>query len=267
MKSHGLNVGDTALLSGAIGGNNVLATDINKTLSITAVTADTFSFVVSTQANLTGTIGGISITAVVNYPFNIFRSNATIYKPTGTNITWNYQYKSQSSRTLSGLILFDINNPVYLPIEAVVDVLGDFQIVATMSSTRDNLSPCIDSSSMFTKLISPRVSKTENLFNYVTKSILFDNPTSHARFYVGAKLPDQSYMRFYIKKIDTADQDLSLVPWVELIATNPIANSTSFVEYSYALDGNFVGYKIKLAFTGSNSNVPVCSDLRTIAFA
>ena len=267
MKSHGLHIGDTTLIAGVVGGNNILATDINKLVTVTAATADTFSFVVSTNANITGTIGGTSITAIVNYPFNIFRSNAILYKPTNTDIKWTYQYKNQSSRTVSGFIVFDINNSVYLPNEAVIDLAGDFQIMATLSSTRDNLSPCINASGMFTSLISPRVNVTENLFNYVTNSILFDNPTSHARFYVGVQLPNQSYMRFYIKKIDTADQDLSLVPWVELIATNPITNSTNFVEYDYALDGNFVGYKIKLAFTGSNSNIPVCSDLRTIAFA
>jgi hypothetical protein len=182
-------------------------------------------------------------------------------------VVWEYRYSSQVNRIKSGWIPLAQKIDVELDSEGVVRAAGDLQIRATMNNTVDSVSPMIESSGFNAILISPRVDATSKVFTYVTQDIKFDNPTSHARFYVGAKLPGTAGMKFYLKEIDTADQNVAATAWVELIATNPISNSESFVEYAYELDGSFIGYKIKIELTGSRDNAPSLSDIRTLAFA
>lgn len=264
LKSHGLKAGDTVLISGALVGNNIT---ISTSRTVLGSTIDTFTFSALTTANATGSFGGANMTVTANYPFNIFVNNLDAFTPEGSKVVWEYRYTSQVNRIKSGWTPLAQNRDNMLLTEGVLDVAGDLQFRATMTTTSDTTSPMIESSGFNAILISPRVDATSKVFNYVTTDIKFDNPTSHARFFVGAKLPGNSGMKFYLKEIDTPDQDVAATPWVELIATNPISNSEGFVEYEYQLDGSFIGYKIKVELTGSRDNAPSLSDIRTLAFA
>lgn len=264
LKSHGLKPGDTVLFSNVVAGNNIT---IDSTRTVLGATIDTFDFSASTTANATGSFGGSNMTAVVNYPFNIFVNNLDAFTPEGSEVVWEYRYTSQVNRIKSGWTPLAQNRDNTLLNEGVLDVAGDLQIRATMTTISDRASPMIESSGFNAILVSPRVDASSKVFNYVSSDIKFDNPTSHARFFVGAKLPGNSGMKFFLKEIDTSDQDVAATPWVELIATNPISNSEGFVEYEYQLDGSFIGYKIKIELTGSRDNVPSLSDIRTLAFA
>ena len=266
-KSHGLRAGDTVVIAGAVGGNNIPAANINGTKTVTATTIDTFSFAAGVNANATGTVGGAAMTVVANLPFNLFVNNVAAFVPQGCEIDWEYQYRSQATRLMSGwLPMIPLRN-TQLAAEAVMRAQGDLQIRATMKTDRDNLTPCVETSGISAVLITPRVDPTSKVFTYVSQDIKFDNPTTQARFMIGAKLPGTSGMKFYVKEIDTADQDVAATAWVELQPTNPITNSDRFVEYEYQLNGTFIGYKLKIELTGVNTNPPSLLDIRTLAFA
>lgn len=267
MPSHGMKVGDTVVIAGAVTGNGLVDTGLNGTKTVNAVTLDTFTFTATGSATATGAFGGDALTAAVNYPFNFFVNNVDAYIPDGTSVTWEYQYTSQTTRIKSGYLAMTPKTTLKLPSEGVVNTSSDLQLRVTFNTTKDNISPMIQNDGINAVLISPRVDASAKVFNYVSRDVKFDNPNTHARFYVGAKLPGTSGMKFYIKEYDTPDQDTGATPWVELIATNPIANSENYVEYEYHLDGTFIGYKIKVELTGSRDNPPDLSDIRTLAFA
>lgn len=265
--SHGLKVGDKVTISGAVVGNGLVDVGINGLKTVTLADIDTFTYAATTSANATGSLGGDSIQAIINYPFNIFVNNLDAFAPEGTKVVWEYRYKSQVNRIQSAWALMSNNTDILLPSEGVLIAAGDLQIRATLTTNLDTVSPVIESSGFNAVLITPRVDSVSKVFNYVTTDIRFDNPTTHARFYVGAKLPGNAGMKFYVKKIDTADQDVSTIAWTELVPTNPIANSESYFEYEYRLEGSMVGYKVKIEITGSRDNAPSLSDVRTLAFA
>ena len=267
LKSHGLKVGDSVVMAGVVAANNLVDAGVNGTKTVVAADSDTFSYQATSTANVNGSFGGNSMTAVVNYPYNIFVNNVDAYSPPGTKVNWEYQYTSQNGRTKSGWAPLNIKANMTLPAEAVIRNKGDLQIRATMISDNDNVCPMIESSGFNAVLITPRVDPTSKVFNYVSKDIKFDNPNTTARFLVGARLPGNSGIKFYYKKIDSADQDIGSMPWVEIVATTPIANSESYVEYEYQLNGSFIGYKLKIELTGSRDNAPSLSDVRSLAFA
>lgn len=267
MRSHGLKAGDKVTISGAVGGNGLQDSDLNGQKTVLSSDVDSFTYQATNVANATGSLGGSVIGAVANYPFNLINANVDAVSPNGTSIVWEYSYKSQVNRLQSAWIKFNPGKDFNTPSEAVVKAAGDFQIRATLNTTVDSISPMVEVNGMTCALISPRVDNTANIFNYVTTEIMFDNPTTHARFLVGSKLPGSSGMRLFVKEIDTADQDVAATSWVELQAKTPITNSESYVEYEFDMDGTFVGFKVKIELTGSNENPPSLSDFRAIAYA
>jgi len=267
MKNHGLISGDTATISGAIAGNNISSADLNKTVTVISSTLNSFTFNASTNANLTGSLGGSGIMVQANYPFALFNANVNAYAPPNTSITWSYQYKAQQNRALSGFTVFDINNDVYLPNQAVITQAGDLQLLATFNTSKATMSPCIDVSGLGVIAIAPQIDRVQQVFNYVSVPILFNNPCTSATFYISASLPNLSNMQFYIKPIDNTNEDLTNVAWIPLNPTTPIANSLNFVEYKYLYQGNFVGYKVMISFTGDPTMLPICNEFRSIALA
>jgi hypothetical protein len=266
-KSHGLKAGDSVTVAGAVAGNGLLDAGLNGTKTVLSADIDSVTYQATTNATATGSLGGAVMTALVNYPFNILVNNVDSFAPTGTSVSWEYQYKTQATRIASGWLPLSPTTDIKLPSEGVVKAAGDVQIRATLTTTKDNLSPVIESSGFNAVLVSPRVDSASKVMNYVSTDIKFNNATTQAKFYVGARLPNGSGMKFYVKRLDTADQDIAATAWTELAATTPIANSEGFVEYEYALTGNFVGYKIKVELTGSRDNPPELSDVRSLAFA
>ena len=121
-------------------------------------------------------------------------------------------------------------------------------------------------------LISKRVNNDLNnpIFTYVTQDIIFNNPSTTARLYIGAKLPGTSTMKVYYKLILTADESLSSKPWVLMNPNNPLVNDSKvFTEYEYQLNNtSFIGYKFKVVLLSDDTiNTPELSDFRSIALA
>lgn len=273
LKSHGLLAGDSVTIAGATGGNGILDTDLNKTFTVLSSDIDTFTVNSGTSATLTGYIGGSDMTVVVNYPFTKFVHTADTFIPDKTTLTWEYQYKAQSGRAVSAWIPFTLGEDIDTTSEGVVRAAGDFKVRATLTTTVDNLSPCISTSANTTILVSPRINNSFSapVFSYVTNAINFNNPSTSATFYVGAKLPNGSNMKLYYKAIDNPDQNVGALSWVELTPVSPIRNDmSSFIDYQYNLSGigSFVGYTVKIVLTGSDPvNYPMLTDFRSIALA
>lgn len=267
LKSHGLRVGDSVTIAGAVDGNGLVDAGLNGSKIVVAADIDSFSYTATTNATSSGSMGGAALTAIVNYPFNILVNNVDSFTPADTSVTWEYQYKTQANRVMSGWLPLAPKENTKADTEGVLKASGDVQIRATLTTTDDSVSPMIESSGFNAVFISPRVDTVSKVFNYVSTDIKFDNPTTTAKFYVGARLPDVSGMKVYAKILNSADQDVPSTAWTEITPVNPIANSENYVEYEYDLSGNFIGYKIKVELTGNRNNPPDLSDIRTLAFA
>lgn len=269
--SHGLKAGDKVTFSGVIGDNGFTSDAINIQWTVVSKTIDSFTIVAGSNATATGTFGGGVIRMLGNYPFSDFFHNAQTLVPSGTDILWEYSYLSQTSRSMTAWKAFQPKNTFALDDEGVVTKTGDFQVRATMTSTKTNLSPSIDMSGMGTMYISRRIDSTLPVFNYVSRQVRFDNPNTEARFYIGTVLPGTSTMKVYYKPIVTTDKDLSTVAWVEMTPVVPLVNDAkNAVEYEYRMSGigSFVGYKVKISLFGPDSTqTPLLTDFRSIALA
>lgn len=273
MRSHGLKTGDSVTFSGVVGNNGFSDEAINQTFTVGAAKTDSFEITLPSNANSNGTFGGSACKAVAAYPFTSIYSNVMALRQPGTDIKWELRYKIQSNRNLTNWVEFTPNADNYFDQEGVLLAQGDFIVRATLSTTSSNLSPCIDTAGLTTVFVGNRINAdtAAPVFKYVTKSILFDNPNTAARFYVGALLPTGTTMNFYYKPIYDAATDMSTVAWRVLNPTKPIRNdSKNFIEYEYQLGGigSFIGYQVKIEFLGSDACMtPELSDFRSIALA
>ena len=273
--SHGLKAGDSFVIEGASAGNGFTVSMLNKNHVVTSVSGDFVSFIPSpgNNASVSGYIGGVSIKCKCNYAFGLFFANFERMVLPGTAITWQYSYKLQNSRSNSPWVNFTPNTNTGVASEGVVLGNTDFKVRALLSTTKSNLSPVIDTTGMSTVLIEPRINSDANapFACYVTKDVVFNNPSTSARFFVGAKLPNTTQMQFYYKLVQTPGEDMSLKPWVLLNSTKPLVNSAKpFFEYEYQLAdvGSFVGYKTKIVLLGTDvTQLPMLKDYRSIAIA
>ena len=92
----------------------------------------------------------------------------------------------------------------------------------------------------------------------------FDNPSTLARIFVGAKLPGNSTMKaFYMLEGSSS--------WVEMSPSSPIVNdSSAAAEYVYQISdaGSFGGFRLKIEmFSDDRSKYPSLKDVRLIALA
>lgn len=272
--AHGLKAGDSFTMEGASAGNGFTVSHLNKVHVATVVNGDYVSFVplVGNNATSSGYIGGTSIKIKANYPFGLFFSNFERMVLPGTDIQWQYSYKAQGSRTQSAWINFTPNTNTKLVAEGVVLADADFKVRAVLSSTNPNISPVIDTSGMTTVLVQPRINTDEAhpFAQYVTKDVVFNNPSTSSRFFVAAKLPNSTYMKFFYKLVNTPGEQLDSKPWIELASTVPLSNNAKFAEYEYQLSaaGGFIGYKTKIMLLGSDvTETPELKDYRSIALA
>lgn len=271
--SHGLNVGDSVTLSGAVVGNGFVSSQLNKTHIVTFRTIDRFSLATDGNATATGTIGGSNMTMKANYPFTSLYANVENMILPNTNIKWEYSYRQKGSSSFKDYVEFDVKSDTNVPVEGVIKSEGDLKIRATLTSNKSNLSPIIDTAGLTTSFLGNRINSDVDapVYVYVTKPIKFDNPSTNARFYISAKLPGSSTMKVYYKAIYISDAELDTAAWVELNPVKPITNdSTSTMEYEYQLGniGSFTGYVIKVVMLGDDAvQVPILSDFRSIALA
>ncbi len=270
LHSHGLKTGDKFTLSGAVGGNGISSAALNKQLTAVAVTEDSVSFDVFSNATVTGTIGGQAVVANAFNPISMFYAKVNTLVPDGTSIDWKYSYKQQSNRSMTEWFSFNPATETTLGSEGVITAAGDYQITATLKSTKSNLSPVIDLDGFGIVMVKHRINTdvSNPLCQYVTKNVTFDTPSTSARVYVSAKLPGSNSMKLYRKLIVSGNAEAT---WVEVKPATPLVNDdTKTLEYIYNISdvGSFSGFKLKLVLLGDNPCViPTVKDIRAIALA
>lgn len=270
-KSHGIHTGQTFTLSGFVDSNGITSSAINKVQTALSVTTDYITFDCSVQANASGSIGGSLMNIISAYPISTIRATMSDLTLPNTDIRYYYSYKDVSGLN-SSWIRLPLNENIDLPSEGFYKDITDFKVNAVLSSTSDNVSPCLELGGSGITLISKRVNNDLNnpIFTYVTQDIIFNNPSTTARLYVGAKLPGTSTMKVYYKLILTSDESLSSKPWVLMNPNNPLVNDSKvFTEYEYQLNNtSFIGYKFKVVLLSDDTiNTPELSDFRSIALA
>lgn len=271
-RSHGLKAGDPCVISGALGGNGFSTASLNKSHTVESVSGDNITINIGTLATATGAIGGETVQLKTAYPFSLVFPNSNQLEVDGTTIEWSLVAKTQSNRGMAPARNIAPATTLTMLNESVVLVDGDFQLVAKLKSSKDNISPIIDVDGMTAILVQPRINTEVNnpLCRYVTRDVKFDTPSTSARFYVGALLPGSSNMKFYYKLINGGESSAT-GSWVELAPKTGIVNDDKrFREYTYELEdvGTFSGYKVKIVLLGSDpTNVPKLSDFRSIALA
>ncbi len=274
VRSHGLKNGDTVTISAFVSANGIPAGDVNGAHVVSNVTIDTFTFTTTSNATLTGTMGGNDVRFLVNYPFTQFIPSISQKTLQGTTIKWEYQYLVQGSRSRTAWLPF-LNNAKFtflLDEGVVLNAATDFKVRCTMTTTDPNLTPQIDLSGAGCMMIGMRINNDVNdpAFRYVTKSVRFDNPSTSAKVWANSSLPGNSTMRVYYKLLTTGDEVLNTKPWIELLPSKPLANNIAAIEYEYQLAnvGTFIGYKMSVVFLGDDAcQTPIMSDFRTAALA
>lgn len=259
-RSHGLVDGDTVHLIGVTSSNGV---DIPAgDYGVMSTTIDTFNIAGTGNATVSGVFGGDVALITGAVPFTHAMGTADIFTLPNTEASAQLQFKPIGSTTNVTIPVVN-NDTAALPMEASSRIAGDTGIVVSLSSTRDTLSPTINNHTAGLVCVHRRINNDINnpKFVYVTQNIVYDNPSTSLRMYVGAKLPGGSSMRVYYMLAETTD-------WVEINPINPVINDDkAFREYEYRINNITTnGYKFKVVLLGDNpTNTPELIDFRTIA--
>lgn len=261
--NHGAKVGDTITLSGVISDSGLTANQINKSHLVTEVLGfDTIRVAITGVAQASNQFGGYSVIASGGALINLVNINVNYTDFDKSKATFEFRYRLQNSRVLSPWIQFTPGTDILVPEEGSYRSTADIEVRVGFLSD-GLLSPQVDIYGFTATLTSFRLSETEELFNYVSKPIALDNPSTSGRFFVGSLLPSGSNMKLYVR---TEGTDL----WVEINPVNPLANSSnefSETEYDLGERDPFASFRIKVALTGSRVNPPVLRDIRGVVLA
>lgn len=261
---HGCKVGDTITLSGILPNSGLTSSSLNRVHIVTEVVDfDNIKVTLSDQAQQTRDFGGSEVIASGGVIVNLLNININYTDFDTSKVKFEFRYRLQNSRTMSSWLQFTPSSDVLLPEDGSYRATGDLEVRATFDSSTNLLSPQVDEFGFCATLTSFRLSPTQELFNYVSKPISLENPSTSGKFFIGALLSGGSNMKLYIKPEGNEI-------WEEVSPDNPIVNSTSeFSETAYSLGEKdpFATFRIKVSLTGSRSNPPILRDIRGIVLA
>ena len=272
---HGLKTGDQVELSGVSPDFGLSESRLAGRFVVRVIDQDNLEISISETSNATGSFGGGAVHIISNHAFSQFIANLEAIEVEGTRVEYAFRYMRQDTRTYSDWFngLPQTVTPVSTMGVLTAFAVDGLQVKAKFTTSQTNLTPFIDTVGLFVDLDNPRVNNdtAKPVYRYITKKVMYDNPSTGVRFYTGAILPSGSNMRFFVKPVASADADMEKVAWVELKSTAPIINSDGkAVEYQYNLSGvgSFVGYVAKVEFTTPDAaNYPQLVDFRSIALA
>lgn len=271
LKSHGLKTGDTATLSGVVGGNGIVSAEVNTTKTVVAYDMDWFEFTVTTAATMSGNFGGNDGKALVNYPFTEVESFINQMTVSGTSIDWQIRYMSQVSRIWTSWVPLTINTYQKM-IDEGMGNLDTVEVQATLKTNNPNLTPQIDLTALGLGLLERRIdtNSTTPAYSYVTKSLKFDNPSTQSKIFIASTLPNGNTLKVHYKLLTTGDESTVNKPWVEVLPVKPLQNGNLTQEYEYIISGvgTFSGYKLRVSFLGTDqAQTPEVESITTIALA
>ncbi len=302
-KNHGLHGASCKVtIAGATGFNNINASDINGTHTISGVKHDSYNITVgSTNADATGSGGGSSITATENYHYDLCQLVAATTIVPGTDI--RFYLTPCSGKSINGNevahtmdnsnpieILPNMNNIFNAPQvvvsgnnESLVTGAGkSFKVKAVLTSNSTHLTPVLDANRLSAILVQNRVGDNgdvaetnayggSELCKYITKKIDLAEEADVIDLYLSVNRPSGSNVDVYYKTSPAgSDVDFNSLAWQEAnpAASIPINNGDVYSEVKYNIDptGSFGSLAFKLILRSNNSSTPpTVKDLRAIA--
>ncbi|CAM0000723.1 hypothetical protein VPHK469_0236 [Vibrio phage K469] len=270
---HGLKVGDTFSLNGSKGGIGIPHTEINTTHTVLEVVdQNRVRFETKTAVGSTGIIADTDLTMKGRYRFAELFANIEDAVLDGTNITWYWRYTRDSSRSKTDWTVFEPRTSYVLRDtgEGTQHASEDFEIKAVMTTNDVRLSPQIDMYGFTTVMSGNDVDVKEKLMGYVTRPMIFENPSESAIIYIGALLPTNSSMKVYFNYILPGGESGWLL---QNPSTTVLNNDSSVLEHKFVSDessttnNDFLGLKVKIELTGDRHNPPMLRDMRGVVLA
>lgn len=281
--------------------NNINLSNLNGNFFVLNPQVDYYFILLTGNiANASGRIGGVGCKATNIVAYDVVQFSSNTIQPSGTGINWNCSLTSKNStgsRVGSSIIPITINENIFMSYaHSVVKGSNDTNVIATLSTSSDNISPVIDTqfqSGYFTQNkvnnILPTtpsyggydiyVSEEENISSsaakYISKNISLLNPSTSLRVYVDAVRQSEANIEVWFKSISINNSGSSIkdVPYTRMteISYPGISQTdTDYREYVFGDDNldPFQSYVIKIVFKSSNTSVPPkIMNLRSIALA
>lgn len=263
---HSYKVNDSVTIAGVVSGSVFDSANINGTWTITAVTESGFTITAGGAATSTAVFGGQDVSVKGHWNYAISQTFIPHLSFESAKVTFAENVKQASNRTFVGSTLFSPNTAYVQDRECYVGSAGDYVVDVNMSTDDDYLSPIVDIAGCAVISWLPQVSSSFNDIQmaYVTKIASFDNPSTLARIYIGAKLPGNSNMKVSYQ-LDGSSA------WVAISPSSPIVNDSSVAKeyvYEIANAGSFSGFRLKVEMTSDDrSKFPALTDIRMIALA
>ena len=300
--------------------NNIPLTEINKTHSAIAnIGIDSYTVVTTAQGNTNGTGGGSSATATENASMDVVQPFVPTIEFADTSLTAKLRTTSGTSvdgtensftkQTLSQAENIPLEDTYYFANPRIVcsqvnetnELAGakSLNLIYTMTSNVDNLSPVVDLDRKSVVAIANRIDNIDsssdvfpttdyvlptdpdgdnNEVIYCTRKVTLKTPANSIRTYLDAVKFDSAEIQVMYKILRSDDaSDFDEIGW-EYFNTNGLpdttvnssVDNTDFIERLYSVEGleEFISFAIKIRMQGTNSSeVPRVKDLRAIALA
>lgn len=263
---HGYKVNDKVTISGVVSGSVMDSANINGTWTVNSVTENGFTVTAGSSATTSAVFGGVDVSVKGHWNYAIAQTFIPYMSFESAKVTFAENVKQASNRTFVGASQFAPNTAYVQDRECYVGAAGDYVVDVAMTTDDDYLSPVVDIAGCTVISWLPQVSSSfsSTQMAYVTKIASFDNPSTLARIYVGAKLPGNSNMKVSYQ-LDGSST------WAAITPSSPIVNDSSVAKeyiYEIANAGSFSGFRLKVEMTcDDRSKFPALTDIRMIALA
>ena len=270
---HGLKVGDNITISGAEQGNGFTSEMLNKTHKVASRKVDSVDLVLSASAAVSGSFGGGNTMVKVNAPFAAVSPWFGSLALDGCSLETTLRYTAQGTRTEVTVGGLDVDAMNQLPVEGVVLPSKNPELVVTLRSEDDYLTPLLDTDGAGLELIGYRISTDEQnvVAKAITSSVKFDNPSTSAKLFLVGHIPFGASVKLKYKPIINGDDNLTNKEWVEAkVVKNFKQSSTDTFEAEYEISGigAFLGFKLCMEmFADDPVARPILKELRGIALA
>lgn len=293
---HNYVVGSQVEISGAVGGNNIPATEINGTHVVTSVIdPNTFTIDAVSVADDTGLIGGENALISNTIQASLLNPNVPMNQVAGTDV--RLEAKGTVGMSIDG------NETPYTPVTSYIDLANEeendldapwiitnnadeaanlsgnksFTMRVSMFSSNDNVSPVVDmqGNSVITPFVlidrkeAAETDGSNNWANYRTRVSGLKNPANSLKVFFDSLRPQESDV-VVTARFGNSEEEIEDSEWVEV---TPIVEQTTgtgeeFMENEYGLDNlnDFTFYQVMIQLK-SNSSVryPIIKRFRAIA--
>lgn len=293
---HNYPVGGNIEITGTIGGNGILDTDINGIHKVTeVVNPNKFKIDTGTIASATGSIGGSSIEVSDTVQASLLNPNIPTLEPSQTRLTMEAKGTTGMSidgtevpyQTITGYkkISNESINELEYPwlitnrTDEQQNLAGarSFTMRMVMTTNNENVSPVVDMQgnsvitpmSLVTKPDTVELDASNNWANYRTQITGVKNPANSLRVFVDADKPQGSSI-IMSARFGNSEEEIIDSDWVEInsIVTQTSGDGEGFLENEYALDNvsEYTLYQVMIQLQSDSSvRYPICSRLRVLA--